>query len=88
MAQDDEFFLASTVSGEGTTLSGITANEIGVLDAIDLPTIVISRECKVARINRAAMTVFGLKVSDLGCSLGNTLAGVEDLNRICTRVIS
>ena len=88
MAQDDEFFLASTVSGEGTTLSGTTANEVGVLDAIDLPTIVISRECKVARINRAAMTVFGLKVSDLGCSLGNTLAGVEDLNRICTRVIS
>ena len=42
----------------------------------------------MARINRAAMTVFGLKVSDLGCSLGNTLAGVEDLNRICARVIA
>jgi PAS domain S-box-containing protein len=88
MAQDDEFFLASTVSGDGATLGGITTTEIGVLDAIDLPTLVISRECKVARINRAAMTVFGLKVSDLGCSLGNTLAGVEDLNRICTRVIA
>ena len=47
MAQDDEFFLASTVSGDGTTLGGITANEIGVLDAVDLPTIVISRECKL-----------------------------------------
>ena len=34
------------------------------------------------------MTVFGLKASDLGCSLANTLAGVEDLNRICTRVIA
>jgi PAS domain S-box-containing protein len=88
MAQDDEFFLASTVSGDGTTLGGITANEIGVLDAIDLPTIVISRECKVARINRAAMTVLGLTASDLGCSLGNTLAGVKDLNRICARVIT
>ena len=59
-----------------------------MLDAIDLPIIVISRECKVARINRAVMTVFGLKVSDLGCPLGNTLAGVKDLNRICTRVIT
>jgi PAS domain S-box-containing protein len=88
MAQDDEFFLASTASGDGTTLGGITANEIGVLDAIDLPTIVISRECKVARINRAATTVLGLTASDLGCSLGNTLAGVKDLNRICTRVIA
>ncbi len=88
MAQDDELFVAGTVSGDGTTLGGMTANEIGVLDAVDLPIIVISRECKVARINRAAMTVFGLKASDLGCSLGNTLAGVEDLNRICTRVIT
>jgi PAS domain S-box-containing protein len=88
MAQDDEFLLASTVSGDGTTLGGITANEIGVLDAIDLPTIVISRECKVARINRAATTVLGLTASDLGCSLGNTLAGVKDLDRICSRVIT
>ena len=88
MAQDDKSFLASTVSGEGTTLGGITANEIGVLDAVDLPIIVISRECTIARINRAAMTVFGLKISNIGCSLGNTLAGVEDLNRICARVIA
>jgi PAS domain S-box-containing protein len=88
MAKDDELSIAGTVSGDSTTLGGMTANEIGVLDAVDIPIIVISREYKIARINRAAMTVFGLKVSDLGCSLGNTLAGVEDLNRICKRVIS
>ncbi len=87
MAQDDELSVAGTVSGDGTTLGGITANEIGLLDAIDLPTIVISRECKVARINRAATSVLGLSASDLDCSLGDTLAGVKDLNRICTRVI-
>src|SRR3984885_4187033 len=87
MAQDDEFSLAGTVSGDAPTLA-TTANEISVLDAVDVPIIVISRQCKVARINRAAMTVFGLKVSDVGRSLGNTLAGVEDLNRICTRVIT
>src|ERR1700728_2149464 len=88
MAKDDELFVADTVSGDATTPGGMTANEIGALDAIDVPIIVISRERTVARINRAAMTVFGLKVSDLGCSLGNTLAGVEDLNGICRRVIS
>src|ERR1700722_13199195 len=88
MAQDDEFFPARTVSGDSTTLGRTTANEIGVLDAIDLPTIVISRECKVARINRAATTVLGLTGSDLGCFLGNTLAGVADLSRICARVIA
>ena len=91
MAKDDEFFVAGTVSGDSTTLDGMTASEIGALgalDAVDVPIVVISRECKVARINRAAMTVFGLKVSDLGCPLGDTLAGVKDLNRICTRVIT
>ena len=88
MAQDDKLFVAGTVSGDATTLHGMTASEIGALDAVDVPIIVISRERKLARINRAAMTVFGLKASDLGCSLGNTLAGVEDLNRICTRVIT
>ena len=88
MAQDDELSVAGTVSGDGTTLGGVTANEIGMLDAIDLPTIVISRECKVARINRAGTSVLGLTASDLDCSLGDTLAGVKDLNRICARVIA
>src|ERR1700728_3618956 len=88
MAQDDELFIARTVSGDATTLDGMTASEIGALDAVELPIIVISRECKVARINRAAMTVFGLKVSDLGCPLSSALAGEEDLNRVCRRVIS
>ena len=88
MAKDDEIFVAGTGSADSTTLGGMTANEIGALDAVDVPIIVISRECTVARINRAAMTVFGLKASDLGCSLSNTLAGVKDLNRICTRVIT
>src|SRR5580698_4225985 len=87
MAQDDEFSLAGTGSGDAPNLV-TTANEIGVLDAVDIPIIVISRECTVARINRAAMTVFGLKASDLGCSLSNTLGGVENLSRICTRVIA
>src|ERR1700691_4981789 len=88
MAQDNELFVAGTLSGDATTLDGMAASEIGALDAVDVPIIVISRQCKVARINRAAMTVFGVKASDLGRSLGNTLAGVEDLNRICTRVIT
>ena len=88
MAKNNEHSAAGTASGDATTLGGMTANEIGALDAVDVPIIVISRECTVARINRAAMTVFGLKASDLGCSLSNTLAGVKDLNRICTRVIT
>jgi PAS domain S-box-containing protein len=88
MAKDNELSVARTVSGDATTSGGMTAEEIGVLDAVEVPIIVLSRERTIARINRAAMTVFGLKVSDLGRPLGNNLAGVEDLNRICTRVIT
>src|SRR5580692_7209794 len=88
MAKDDELIVAGTVSGGAKTLDAMTASEIGVLEAVDVPIIVISRERTVVRINRAAITVFGLKVSDLGCPLSNTLAGLEDLNRICTRVIA
>jgi len=88
MAKDDELFVAGTASGDATTSGGVTANEIAVLDAVDVPIIVLSRERTVARINRAAMTVFGLRVSDLGCPLSSTLAGAQDLNRICTRVIA
>jgi PAS domain S-box-containing protein len=87
-ANNDELFVPGTVSGDVATLGGITADEIGVLDAVDVPIIVISREHKVLRINRAAMTVFDFKASDLGCPLNSTLAGVENLNRICTRVIA
>ena len=85
MAQDDEFSIGGTVSGDAARSGGMSADEIGVLDAVDVPIIVISRECTVARINRAAMTVFGLKASDLGSSLGDTLGGVQDLGRICKR---
>ncbi len=88
MAQESKLFVAGTVSSDAPTLDGLTPSEISVLDAVDVPIVIISRECKVVRINRAAMTAFGLKVSDLGCSLGTTLAGVEDLNRICARVIA
>jgi PAS domain S-box-containing protein len=88
MAQDDEFSIGGTVSGDAARSGGMSADEIGVLDAVDVPIIVISRECTVDRINRAAMAVFGLKASDLGSSLGNTLGGVQDLSRICTRVIA
>ena len=88
MAEGDALFVDGTVSGDDRTLEVMTDTEIGALDAVDLPIIVISRECTIARINRAALTVFGLNVSDVGRSLGNTIAGVQDINRICTRVIA
>lgn len=78
MAKDDELLGALSMLGEDTS----------PLDAVDLPIVLISRDCKVTRINRAATAALGLTSSDVGRSLGNTLAGVDDLDRICARVIA
>src|SRR5580700_2230857 len=88
MAKDDELFVTRTVSDEATTLSGITVNEIDLLDAVDLPIVVTNRDCKIARINRAATTVLGLPASAVGCCLGQTLAGVENLDKLCAQVMA
>src|SRR5882757_1541334 len=87
MAQKDEFVGDGTVSGDGV-LDGIHFNYIDPLDAVDLPIIIISRDCTIARINRAATTVLGLKVTDVGRSVSDSLPGVENLDRICARVIA
>jgi PAS domain S-box-containing protein len=87
MAQKDEFIGDDTISGDAV-LDGILFNHIDPLDAVDLPIIVISRDCTIARINRAATTVLGLKATDVGRRVSDSLPGVENLDRICARVIA
>jgi PAS domain S-box-containing protein len=87
MAQKDEFIGDDAISGDAV-LDGILLNYIDPLDAVDLPIIVISRDCSIARINRAATTVLGLKVTDVGRRVIDSLPGVEHLERICARVIA
>src|SRR6202050_3377213 len=88
MAKQDELSGVRTVRGGATSLDGIS-NHIGVLDAVDLPIILISQDYRVARVNRAATTVLGLEASDIGQPLGTILAGrLEGLDRLCAQVIA
>jgi len=87
MAKNDEFVGDGTISGDAI-LDEMLDNDIGLLDAVDLPIIVISRDCTIARFNRAATTVLGLKATDVGRTVGDALPGVEDLHRLCARVIA
>jgi PAS domain S-box-containing protein len=87
MAQRDEFLGDGTVSGDAIP-DGIVGDDISLLDAVDLPIIVISRDCRVARVNRAATTVLGLKATDVGRTVGDSLPGVENIGRLCARVIA
>jgi PAS domain S-box-containing protein len=87
MARDEEILGFRAVPDGAATLSGATVSDIGLLDAVDLPIIVINRDCSIGRINRAATTVLGLPVSAVGNFLGKTLAGVENLEELCAQVM-
>jgi len=87
MAQRDEFAGDGTAPGDAI-VDGIVGNEIGVLDAVDLPIVIVSRDCRIARINRAATTVLGLNAADVGRTLSDSLPGVEEISRLCARVMA
>ena len=70
MEYGDEMFGVHAARDHAANLGSLTVDNIGMLDAVDLPIIVISRDCKVAHVNRAATTVFGLKALDIGRSPG------------------
>jgi PAS domain S-box-containing protein len=73
---------------DAAILEGLTTDDNGLLDAVDLPIIVISRDCRVAQVNRAATTVLGLKVSDIGRSPASILSGIENLDALCAQVVA
>src|SRR3984957_20163587 len=66
----------------------VTPEHMDVLDAIDLPIIIVSRDCLVTRVNRAAITVLDLAISAIGCTPGSILTGVENLDTLCAQVIA
>ena len=44
----------------------ISIDVAGVLDSIEIPIVVVDRDCKVARFNRAAADALGIASSDIG----------------------
>jgi PAS domain S-box-containing protein len=77
-----------TARDDASSLEGLTTDDNGLLDAVDIPIIVITRDCRVTQVNRAATTVLGLKVSDIGRSPASILSGVENLDALCAQVIT
>jgi PAS domain S-box-containing protein len=73
---------------------GVAASEhsvsTGVLDTVDLPIVVVGRDCRLALFNRAAADAFNLEPSDLGrlaCDI-EALANVKDCQKLCAQVIA
>ncbi len=71
------------------TADPVGADMVGVLDSLEIPIVVVGRDCKVASFNRAAADVLGIAPSDIGrrpCSIP-VLANVPALDRACTQVM-
>jgi PAS domain S-box-containing protein len=68
----------------------VNANVLGILDTIDVPVLVVGRDGKVARFNRAAAETLGACPSDVGrlaCDM-QALTDVPDLEELCMQVMA
>ena len=69
---------------------GAGAELSDVLDAVDVPIIVVDRDCKVVRFNHAAGAALGLTPLDVRrrpCDI-EVLAGARELEKLCAQVIA
>jgi PAS domain S-box-containing protein len=66
------------------------ADVAGILDALDIPIIIVGRDCKIFRFNQAAESVFGLKGSDLGRLPSNVrrLNELQDIENLSGKVMA
>jgi len=67
-----------------------TADVIGILDSIDVPVVMVGRNCTVSHFNRVAAETLGVAASDVGQPSGNlqALAGVPEIGQICMQVMT
>jgi PAS domain S-box-containing protein len=78
------------VQGGVEIADSVGADVVGVLDSIDMPIVVVDRDCKVAHFNRAAAEVFGLASSDIGrrASSVQSLADDPEIEQVCIQVMA
>ena len=77
-------------SEDGGGTHALSADVVGILDTVDVPIVVISRECTLVRFNRAATDAFGVGSSDIGRPLSGiaALADAKDLGNYCAQVMA
>jgi PAS domain S-box-containing protein len=64
------------------------AGVVAILDAVDLPIVLLGGDCRIIRFNKAAATVLRLKASDIGQSPSHILGGIPGLDQSCAQVIA
>jgi PAS domain S-box-containing protein len=81
---------AGEARGDRVGADPLSADVVGILDTVDLPIIVVGRDCTLVRFNRAATDTLGLAASDIGRlpSAVAAFADVKDLEKLCAHVIA
>ena len=71
-------------------MESLHADVTGILDSVDVPIVVVSRDCVLIRFNRAASGVLSLTRNDTGRPASSiaALAELEDLAKLCTQAIA
>src|ERR1700721_30148 len=88
MATEGGGFAASIARNNAPASELVAPGHMDVLDAIDLPVIIVGRDGTVTSVNRAAMTVLGLTGSDIGRTAASVLAAAENVDALCAQVIA
>jgi PAS domain S-box-containing protein len=72
-----------------TIADSASLDVIEILDTIDVPIIVVGRDCRVTRFNRAAAEALGVSPADIGRQTCNVqaLLGLPEIDRMCRQVI-
>ena len=65
-------------------------NLVGILDSIDIPIVVLDRDCKLTRFNNAATKMLHLGAGDIGLRTCNVqaLAHLPDIEHWCAHVMA
>jgi PAS domain S-box-containing protein len=77
-----------SAQGEAVGLDGVAPYNIEILDAVDLPIILIRGDCTIADFNRSATAAFRLNRSAIGQTVGSVFAAVENLDSLCREILT
>lgn len=77
------------VHDDVATSSSADTDMVGILDSIDIPIVLVNRDCKLARFNRAAAETLGVSPSDIGRQACNVpaLADIAGIEQLCSLVM-
>ncbi|MDQ2639805.1 MAG: ATP-binding protein [Pseudomonadota bacterium] len=66
------------------------ADVVGILDAVDVPTVVVSRDCRVTLFNRAAAETLAFTPADIGRAACDVpaVAGIPEIETICQQAMT